>query len=115
MIFDAIVYARRYHACQIHGDFIYQALGHLHPKSSTWSFEMRGMDAIGLISPPIFKGYQFILAITDYFSKWVEAIALKKVKTFDVIKFIKHPVIYRFSIPRQTVHDNGYQFISQAF
>jgi len=33
------------------------------------------MDVIGPISPPSFKGPQFILAITDYFHKWVEVLA----------------------------------------
>jgi len=89
MIPDAIVYAKRCHACQIHGDFIHQALGHLHPTTSSWPFEIWGMDMVGPISPHSSRGHQFILAITDYFSKWAEAIPLKEVKTFDVIKFIK--------------------------
>jgi len=57
------------------------------------------MDVVGPISPSSFKGHQFILAITDYFSKWEEAIPLKEVKTSDVIKFIKHYVVYRFGMP----------------
>jgi len=73
------------------------------------------MDVVGPISPPSSKGHRFILAITDYFSKWAEAIPLKKVKSSDVIKFVKHYVIYRFGIPRRIVHDNGPQFVSQAF
>ena len=40
---------------------------------------------------------------------------MKEVKTFDVIKFIKHHVVYRFGVPRWIVHDNGPQFVSQAF
>jgi len=34
IISDAIAYARRRHASQIHGDIIHQAPGHLHPMSS---------------------------------------------------------------------------------
>jgi len=49
---------------------------------------MWGMDVIGCIIPPTSKGYRFILAITDYFSKRVEAISLKKVKTSYLIKLI---------------------------
>jgi len=76
---------------------------------------MWGMDVVGPISPPSSKGYQFILAITDYFSKWTEAIPLREVKASDVIKFFKHYVIYCFGVPRRIVHDNGPQFVSQAF
>jgi len=67
------------------------------------------------IIPLSSKGHQFILIITDYYYKWVEAIPLKEVKTSDVIKFIKHYVIYRFGMPRRIFHDNGPQFVSQAF
>ena len=61
------------------------------------------------------KGHRFILAITDYFSKWVETIPLIEVKTFNVVNFIKHHVIYRFGVPRRIIHDNGPQFTSQVF
>jgi len=97
MIPDAISYAKR--SCQIHGDIIHQAPGHLRPMTSSWPFEIWGMDVVGPISPPSSKGHQFILAITDYFSKWVEDIPLKEVKTSNVINFIKHHVIYRFDVP----------------
>ena len=73
------------------------------------------MDIIGPINPPTSKGHRFILVITEYFSKWAEAIPLKEVKTSDVIKFIKHHVIYRFGVPRWIIHDNGSKFISQPF
>jgi len=39
---------------------------------------MWGMDMVSLINLPSSKGHRFILAITDYFSKWVEAIPLGK-------------------------------------
>jgi len=76
---------------------------------------MWGMDVVGPISPLSSKRHRFILALTDYFSKWAEVIPLREVKTSDVIKFIKHHVVYRFGVPRRIVHDNGPQFISQAF
>jgi len=67
MIPNAIAYARRCHACQIDGDFVHQAPARLHSTSSSWPFEMWGMDVIGPISPPTFRGHGFILAVTDYF------------------------------------------------
>ena len=100
MIPDAITYAKRCHACQVHGDFIHQAPGYLRSTTSTWPFEMWEMDVVGPVSPPSSKGRRFILAITDYFSKWTEAIPLREVKASDVIKFLKYHVIYRFGVPR---------------
>jgi len=93
MIPNAIAYAKRCNACQIHGNFIHQAPEHLHPTTSSWPFEMWGMDVIGPISPPSSKGHRFILTITNYFSKWAEAIPQKEVKTSHVIKFVKHHVV----------------------
>ena len=115
MISDVVAYAKRCHAFQIHSDFIHQALGHLHPTSSSWPFEMWGIDVIGPIPPSTSKGHQLILAVTNYFSKWAEAIPLKEVKTSDMVKCIKHHVLYHFGMPRRIIHDNRPQFISQAF
>ena len=75
----------------------------------------REMKVVGPISPPSSKEHRFILPITDYFSKWAEVVSLREVKTSDVIKFIKHHVVYRFDVPQRIVHDNGSQFVSQAF
>ena len=99
----------------VHGDFIHQTPRHLCSTTSTWPFEMWGMDMVGPISPPSTKAHRFILAITDYFSKWAESIPLREVKASDMVKFVKHHVIYRFGVPRRIVHDNGPQFVSQAF
>src|SRR3954462_5810336 len=114
MMTEAIAYAKWCHACQIHDDFVHRPPDQLHPTDSTWPFEMWGMDIMGPISPPSPKGHRFILAVTNYFSKWAKAIPLKIVKTLDVIQFIKHHVIYRFGVPRRIVHDNGAQFISYS-
>jgi len=79
------------------------------------AFEAWGIDVIGPISPPSARGHRFILAITDYFSKWAEAVPLAEVKTTNVINFIKHNVIHRFGVPQRIIHDNGFQFVSQSF
>ena len=115
MIADAIQYARRCKACQVHADFIHQPSELLHPTVASWPFEAWGIDVVGPISPSSTRGHRFILAITDYFSKWAEAIPLTEVKTSNVVNFIKHHVIHRFGVPRRIMHVNGPQFISQVF
>ena len=67
------------------------------------------MAVIGPISSPSSYGHRFILAITDYFFKWAKVVPLKEAKTSDVIKFVKHHVVYHFGVPRQIIHDNGPQ------
>ena len=40
---------------------------------------------------------------------------MREVKTSDVIKFVKHYVIYQFGMPQRIIHDSGPQFVSQVF
>jgi hypothetical protein len=44
---------------------------------------------IGQINPPSSKGHKFVLLATDYFTKWVEAIPLKKVTSENIVEFVK--------------------------
>ena len=81
----------------------------LHPTIAVWPFEAWEIDIIGPISPSSAKGYRFILAITDYFSKWAEVIPLVEVKTTNMVNSIKHHVIHRFCVPRPIIHDNSPQ------
>jgi hypothetical protein len=87
----------------------------MNPIINPWSFRGWGMDMIGKINPPSSKGHQYILAITDYFTKWVETIPMKSVTSKDVIDFIKEHVINRFGIPQTIMTDGGSVFISEEF
>jgi len=49
---------------------------------------------IGQVYPPSSKGHKFILVATDYFTKWVEAVPLKKVTSANMIDFVKEHIIY---------------------
>jgi hypothetical protein len=87
----------------------------MNPIIKPWLFRGWGMDMIGKINPPSSKGHQYILAIIDYFTKWVEAIPMKSVTSKDVINFIKEHVIHRFGIPQTITTDGGLVFISEEF
>jgi hypothetical protein len=39
-----------------------------------------------------------VLLATDYFTKWVEEIPLKKVTSENMVEFVKEHIIYRFGI-----------------
>jgi transposase InsO family protein len=87
----------------------------MNPIIKLWPFRGWGMDMIGKINPPSSKGHQYILAITDYFTKWVEAIPMKSVTSKDVVNFIKEHVIHMFGIPQTITTDGGSFFISKEF
>jgi len=57
------------------------------------------IDLIGQILPPSSKGHNFILVAVDYFTKWVEAIPLKKVTLANMNDFVKEHIVYQFGIP----------------
>ena len=73
------------------------------------------MDMIGQINPSSSKGHQWVLAATDYFTKWVEAVPMRSVASKDVISFVKEHIIHRFGIPQTITTDGGSVFISEEF
>ena len=52
-----------------------------------------------------------MIVATDYFTKWVEAIPMKKVEQKDVISFIKEHIIHRFGISQTITTNQGTMFI----
>jgi transposase InsO family protein len=87
----------------------------MNPIIKPWPFRGWSMDMISKINPPSNKGYQFILAITDYFTKWVETVPIKSVASKDIINFVKEHVIHRFGISQTITTDGGSVFILEEF
>jgi hypothetical protein len=87
----------------------------LNPIIEPWPFRGWGIDLIGQINPPSSKGHKFVLLATDYFTKWVEEIPLKKVTSKNLVEFVKEHIIYRFGIPQTITTDQGAQFVSLEF
>ncbi|GMP78570.1 hypothetical protein CsSME_00034472 [Camellia sinensis var. sinensis] len=108
---DAKIYAKRCKPCQLHGNLIHAPATDLHSSSSPWPFHTWAMDLIGPISPPS-KGHIWIVAATETYTKWVEAIPLKKATGAAVSNFIREFIICRFGIPRVILSDNGTPFVN---
>lgn len=68
------------------------------------------MNVIGKIHPTS-KRHDFILVATDYFTKWVEVEPLVNVTQEAMIEFIKHNILYHFSIPQLITTNQGIMFI----
>ncbi|KAL0420933.1 UNVERIFIED_CONTAM: hypothetical protein Slati_3116200 [Sesamum latifolium] len=109
MVKDCIDYAKRCRACQFHANLIHQPPKPLHPTVASWPFDAWGLDVVG----PMTKssgGYLYILAATDYFSKWAEAVPLKGVKKENDADFIRTNIIYRYGVRRYIITDNRKPF-----
>jgi hypothetical protein len=115
MLKDCFKYYKGCQACQRFRKIQMVPMSVMNPIIKPWPFRGRGMNMIGKINPPSSKGHQYILSITDYFTKWVEVIPMKSVTSNDVINFIKGHVIHRFGIPQTITTDGGLVFISKEF
>ncbi|XP_022852352.1 uncharacterized protein LOC111373986 [Olea europaea var. sylvestris] len=71
-----------------------------------------GLDVIEPITPKSSAGHAYIIAGTNYFSKWAEAIPLKEVKKENVADFIRIQIIYRYGVPRHIITNNGKPFFN---
>ncbi|XP_060211829.1 uncharacterized protein LOC132639399 [Lycium barbarum] len=109
MVKDCLDYARRCKACQFHANFIHQPPEALHPTAASWPFDAWGLDVVGPL-PKSSGGNLYILATTDKFSKWAEAVALKEAKKENVTNFIRVNIICCFGIPHYIITDNGKPF-----
>ena len=113
MVHDYMDYAKRCDACQFHADFIHHPLEPLHLIVASQAFEAWGLDVVGPLTHKSLVGHLYILVAIDYFSKWVEAITLKEVKKENVVDFIQTHIIYRYSVPRYIITDNGKPFFNK--
>ena len=71
------------------------------------------MDFIGQIHPASSKWHTFIIVATYYFTKWVEASAVKTITSTAVKKFIETKILHRFGVPETIVTYSGPSFISK--
>jgi hypothetical protein len=70
-------------------------------------FSQWGSDVIGLINLKSGKGNMYILTTIDYFTKFPEAVALKKVDSKELMRFLKDNILSRFGVPNKFITDNG--------
>ncbi|KAL0444423.1 UNVERIFIED_CONTAM: Transposon Tf2-12 polyprotein [Sesamum latifolium] len=98
MVKDCMNYAKRCQDCPFHANLIHQPPEPLHPTVASWRFDAWGLDVVG----PMTKSsgcHLYILAATDYFSKWAKAVLLKEVKKENIADFIHTNIIYHYGVP----------------
>ncbi|CAE6199346.1 unnamed protein product [Arabidopsis arenosa] len=114
MISDCIDYAKRCKKCQMHAPLIHQPSEILSSISAPYPFMRWSMDIIGPMHRST-RGVQYLLVLTDYFSKWIEAEAYISIQDSVVKTFLWKHIICRYGVPYEIVTDNGPQFISNDF
>uniref|UniRef100_A0A2N9G339 Integrase catalytic domain-containing protein n=1 Tax=Fagus sylvatica TaxID=28930 RepID=A0A2N9G339_FAGSY len=98
--------------CQVQANLIHTHPTNLQNMTTPWPFHTWGLDLIGPIGPAS-GGHIWILVATEYFSKWVEAIPLRKGTGAALANFIREHIITHFGIPYKLISDNGTPFINK--
>uniref|UniRef100_A0A2N9HX24 Integrase catalytic domain-containing protein n=1 Tax=Fagus sylvatica TaxID=28930 RepID=A0A2N9HX24_FAGSY len=111
---DALKYVQECDKCQRFAPMIHQPARELNPLSSPWPFAQWGLDIVGPL-PRAPGNKRFLIATTDYFTKWVEAEPLSNIRDVDTKRFLWKNIITRFGIPWAVISDNGTQFESRLF
>nr|XP_009798091.1 PREDICTED: uncharacterized protein LOC104244375 [Nicotiana sylvestris] len=74
---DAENFMAKWDKCQRYGNNMHRPAELLHSVIAPWPFMKWGMDIMGLL--PLAKGNaRFLLVLTNYFTKWVEACDFKQ-------------------------------------
>ena len=81
--------------------------GSLQPVIVFEPFEQWRIDIIGEINPNSSLQHKYILTTTDYFTKWVEVISLRKVNEYAIMDFLQDHIITRFGVPISLVFHNA--------
>ena len=83
----------------------------LQPHRAGYPFEKVAMDILEV--PLSERGNRYILVVSDYFSKWVEAFALKSHTAPVVAEILVDQIISRCGAPNQLHSDQGPEFESK--
>ncbi|XP_024004771.1 uncharacterized protein LOC112081938 [Eutrema salsugineum] len=114
MLSDYEKYTARCEKCQRHGPMINLLTELLMTSTTPYPFMRWVMDIIGPLRRSTTQK-QYVLVVTDYFTKWVEAEAYPEIHGIDVKKFVWKFIICRHGVPYDIVTDNGTQFTSIIF
>jgi hypothetical protein len=81
----------------------------LKPLVASRPFQQWGIDFIGEIHPASNGQHIWILTVTDYFTKWIEAIPTRNASHKEIIAFLEN-IMERFGCPNIIFIDNASDF-----
>ncbi|KAL5510162.1 hypothetical protein EMCRGX_G005657 [Ephydatia muelleri] len=79
--------------------------------SSDYPFQKLSWDILGPL-PTTLNGNQYILVVTDLFSKWVEAFSLAKTDSTTFAAVLTEEIVGKFGVPEAIHSDQGPNFVS---
>ena len=104
---------KRCHKCQIFkGKRKLQPLP-LNPIEVSAPFLQWGLDFIGEIHPASSGQHRCILTVTNYFTKWIEAIPTRQTTDAVIISFLENNFLSHFGFPNKLITDKAAAFKSK--
>jgi hypothetical protein len=85
----------------------------LKPISVEAPFRQWGLDFIGEIHPQSSTQHKWILTVTDYFTKWIEAVPTRQATDTVIIQFLQNNILSRFGCPIKIITENATTFKSK--
>ena len=104
-------WCRTYPSCAAHKRTGRKRRGALQNMKTRYPLEIVAMDIVGPL-PPSKSGNKYILVVSDYFTRWVEAFGIPKQEAVTVANCIVDSVFCRWGVPSQLHSDMGAQFES---
>ena len=108
---QATEWVKSCHACQAKNRAQARASAPMQSIPIGQPFEMWGMDFVGPLSLSS-GGNRYLLVVSDYFTKWAEAIPLPDQKASTTARALVNTVILRFGMPLTIHSDQGRNFES---
>ena len=91
-----------------------KARGHLHPSRVGQPMERIALDLFGPL-PSTKRGNKYILIVSDYFTRWIEAYALPNMEALTVAKTLVTEWICKYGVPHTVHSDQGKNFELSLF
>lgn len=115
MVEDITEFIKRCHKCQLVNPPPLKAeQPELHPISvPKGTFQQWGVDLVGPLTVTD-AGNKYIIAATDYFSKWMEAKPLQTKDAISVAKFLYEDIYCRYGAVRVLISDQGKELCNKA-
>lgn len=83
-------------------------------KKVRFPWQVIAIDLMGPL-PRSTSGYQYLLVVVDWFSKYPVLCPLRQATASSIVRFLENEIFLVYGVPQTIICDNGKQFVSTPF